>query len=56
MIIVGVWVCEQELELEPWELDCWFPIRDQKGEITGRLHFRSPNPTRKHTPQLRLIG
>jgi hypothetical protein len=29
---------EEDLELEPWELDCWFPLRDGKGEITGRLH------------------
>ena len=29
---------EQE-ELEPWSLNQWFPVRDSKGEITGRLHF-----------------
>jgi Ca2+-binding EF-hand superfamily protein len=34
------WVeLDEQEELEPWSMDRTFPIRDQKGEITGRLHF-----------------
>lgn len=30
---------DEKEELEPWSMNLWFPIRDQKGQITGRLHF-----------------